>query len=83
MVGDLIGRSVQQTAGEVLTTGCGAPLRRYIHPTLADVPSTLGEASVASLDARSPPSCGATEAALAAADAMGEARGGHTEHLLA
>ena len=52
-------------------------------PTLADVPSTLGEVSVASLDARSSPSCGATEAALAAVDAMGEARGGHTERSLA
>ena len=51
--------------------------------TLADVPSTLGEASVASLDARSPPSCGVTEAALAAADAIREARGGHTERSLA
>ena len=52
-------------------------------PTLADVPSTLGEASVASLDARLSLSFGATEAALAAVDAMGEARGGHTERSLA
>ena len=49
-------------------------------PTLADVPSMLGEASVASLDAQSSPSCWATEAALAAVNAMREARGGHTEH---
>ena len=44
--------------------------------TVADVPSTLSEALVASLDALSSSSCETTEAALAAVDSGRGAQGG-------
>ena len=52
-------------------------------PTLAAVPSTLGEVLVASLDTRSPSSCEATAAALAAVNGRRGAQCGHTERWLA
>ena len=61
---------VEQTAGVHLPRSVVLPRMQIPIPTLAAVPSTLGEASAASLDARSPSSCEATAAALAAVDAI-------------
>ena len=70
---------VEQTAGVDLPRSVVLPRMQIPIPTLAAVPSTLGEVSVASLDARSPSSCEATAAALAAAGVRQGVRCGHTK----
>ena len=50
--------------------------------TLADVPSTLGEASGASLDAQSSPSCRATKAASRSLSRCADAVGTRSVHII-
>ena len=74
---------VEQTAGVHLPCTVVLPCMQIPVPTLAAVPSTRGEASVAPLDVQSRPSCRAAVAALAGVSAMRGARHGHTERSLA